>query len=264
MQRISPRDEHGTVAGTAVRMQVAGDGAPLVYLHGANGALWPPGLDGLTDRFRVYLPEHPGFGESERPDWIETSQDLALFYLDLFDALGLVGVNLVGQSLGGWIAAELASLCRHHLRRLVLVDAAGLRLPGEQRIDLFALPPDQLARIIYYDPALAERLLAIEPTPELVRAQIRNRNMTARLGWNPYLSNPVLQSRLRRIRVPTLIVWGAQDRLIPVSHAYAYHVAIPEARVALVEACGHLPATEQPAEFARIVGEFLAGEQGKG
>ena len=259
----SPREERVTVADLPVRVQVAGDGPPLVYLHGANGALWPPGLNGLAERFAVYLPEHPGFGQSERPDWVETTQDVAIFYLDLFDALGLSQVNLVGQSLGGWIAAELASLCGHHLRRLVLVDAAGLRIPGEQRVDMFAIPPDQLVRTIYHDQAFAGRLLAIEPSPEMIRAQVRNRNMTARLSWNPYLCNPALQPRLRRITVPTLVVWGAQDRLIPVSHAYAYAEAIPDARVALIEACGHVPATEQPAEFSRIIGEFLAEEEGK-
>lgn len=264
MQRGSPREERVTVAGVPVRVQVAGAGPSLVYLHGANGAVWPPGLDGLSGRFRVYLPEHPGFGESERPEWIETTQDLALFYLDFFDALGLTGLNLVGQSLGGWIAAELASLCGHHLRRLVLVDAAGLRRPDEQRIDMFALPPDQLVRTIYHDPALAERVLAVEPTPAMIRVQVRNRNMTARLGWNPYLSNPALRARLRRIGVPTLVVWGAQDRLIPPSHAYAYAEGIPGARVALIEGCGHVPATEQPGEFARVVGDFLSESRTEG
>jgi pimeloyl-ACP methyl ester carboxylesterase len=261
LQRGSPSEEQVTVVGVPVRVQMAGEGPPLVYLHGANGAVWPPGLDGLSGRFRVYLPEHPGFGESERPEWVETTQDLALFYLDLFEAMGLSGVNLVGQSLGGWIAAELASLCGHDLRRLVLVDAAGLRLPDEQRIDMFAMPPDQLVRTIYHDQVLAERVLAVAPTPDVIRAQVRNRNMTARLGWNPYLSDPALLPRLRRINVPTLVVWGAQDRLIPPSHARAYVEAIPGARLALIEDCGHVPATERPEEFARVVGDFLSDQE---
>ena len=262
---LTVQEQAVEVAGITARVQVAGDGPPLVHLHGANGRAWLPGVELLSQRFRVYLPEHPGFGDTERPDWLETAQDMAIFYLDLFEAIGLDAVNLVGQSLGGWIAAELASLCAHPLRRLVLVDAAGLRLPGEQRqVDMFALSPADLVRSIYHDPELAERVLAIEPAPEQMRAQVRGRNMTARLGWNPYLSNPALRARLRRVPVPTLVVWGAQDRLIPVAHAYAFAQAIPDARVALIEACGHIPAMEQPGEFARVVSEFLTAPAADG
>lgn len=259
LQRSAPpiQDQTLDVAGTTLRLQVAGHGPPLVYLHGANGAAWPPGLSALADSFRVLLPEHPGFGSSERPEWLETVRDLALVYLDLFEALGLREVNLVGQSLGGWIAAELASLCCHHLRRLVLVGAAGLTLPGEQRLDQFALAPAALTRALYHAQSLADRALAVEPSPEQVRTQVRQRAMTARLGWSPYMADPTLRDRLRRIRVPTLVVWGAQDRLVPLTHAHAYTDGIPDAREALIEACGHLPAVEQPAEFARLVGAFL-------
>ncbi len=245
------------VDGTDVRVQVAGQGEPVVYLHGASGAGWAPGLETLAERFRVYLPEHPGFGETERPSWIETVRDVALFYLDLFEALGLHRVSLVGQSLGGWIAAELASLCCHPLRRLVLADAAGLALPGETRLDQFAMAPDAIVRALYFDQSLAERALAVEPSPEQVRAQVRNRAMTARLGWSPYLSDPSLRRRLHRVRVPTLVVWGAQDRLVPLSHGRAYAEGIPGARLVVIENCGHLTAVERPAEFARVVGGFL-------
>jgi pimeloyl-ACP methyl ester carboxylesterase len=257
---LTTSSQHVRVAGleAPANVQVAGDGPPLVFLHGPDGASWAPGLSALTERFTVYLPEHPGFGQTERPDWITSVRDLALYYLDLFEALDLERVNLVGHSLGGWIAAELASVCCHALRRLVLVDAAGLALRGEQRLDQFALSPAALIRSQFYEPALAERALAQEPTEDGVRAQVRNRAMTARLGWSPYLSDPSLQGRLHRVRVPTLVVWGAQDRLVPVTHAHAYAESIPQAREALIEACGHLPAVEQPAAFARLVGHFLA------
>lgn len=244
--------------GTLVRVEVRGAGPPLVYLHGSNGAFWTPGVEALAERFTVYLPEHPGYGLSERPEWIETVRDLALVYLDLFEALDLRDVNLVGQSLGGWIAAELASLCSHSLRRLVLVGAGGLSLPGEARLDVFAMNPATLTRNLFYDQALAERILSAEPTPEQIRAQVRNRSMTARLGWNPYMADPTLATRLRRIKVPTLLVWGAQDRIVPLTHAHAFAERIPHAELKLIEASGHLPMTEQPAEFARLVGDFLA------
>lgn len=253
--------ESVSVDGVEVRVQAAGNGPPLVYLHGADGAGWPTGLDSLADHFRVYLPEHPGFGLSERPVWLETTQDMALFYQDLFEVLDLTNVNLVGHGLGGWIAAELASLCCHQLRRLVLVDAAGLRIPGEQRLDMFRLSPDAVVQATFEDPAFAESALTMVATPEATRVQVRNRAMTARLGWNPYLCSPTLAPRLRRIRVPTLIVWGAQDRLIPVSHGSLFAQGIPGAELTVIDGCGHAPAVEKADEFARVVGNFLADKE---
>lgn len=253
-----PELQTTTLEGITVRMAVAGDGPPILFLHGAGGSNWRPGYELLANRFRVYLPEHPGFGVTERPDWLETVQDLAIWYMDLIDHLGLAPVSLVGHSLGGWTAAELASLCSHQLRKLVLIDPAGVRIPGEQRVDLFRQTPEQGARTLYHDQSFAERILAAPPSPEMAAAQIRNRNMTARLGWNPYLCNPALEPRLRRIHLPTLIVWGKQDKLIPLGHGELYARRIPGAKLAVIEACGHLPPVEQPDRFARIVGDFLA------
>lgn len=253
-----PEQTTTTIDGIDVRVAVAGDGPPLLVLHGAGGSNWRPGYDLLAQRFRVYLPEHPGFGVTERPEWLETVQDLAIWSMDLIDHLKLAPVHLAGHSLGGWTAAELASLCQHQLRKLVLVDPAGLRIPAEQRIDLFRQTPEQGARTLYHDQSFADRMLAAQPTPEMAKAQIRNRNMTARLGWNPYLCNPALEPRLRRIHTPTLVMWGRQDELIPISHGQLYAERIPGAKLAAVDACGHLPMVEQPGEFARVLGDFLA------
>ena len=249
------------VDGTPARVEVLGSGPPLVYLHGSSGPGWHAGVLALADRFTVYMPEHPGFGTAERPDWIQTVRDLALFYLDLFEALSLEQVNLVGQSLGGWIAAELASVCGHELYRLVLCGAAGLALPGERRLDQFTLSPAALTRVLFFDQTLAERALATEPSPEAIKIQVRNRAMTARLGWNPYMADLSLAGRLHRIRVPTLIVWGAQDQVAPRTHADAFAAGIPGSRVVLVDQCGHLPMVEQPKHFARVVGDFLTGAE---
>ncbi|HEY8694567.1 MAG TPA: alpha/beta hydrolase [Chloroflexota bacterium] len=253
-----PEQMTTTVDGIDVRVSVAGDGPPVLVLHGAGGSNWRPGYDLLARRFRLYLPEHPGFGTTERPDWLETVQDLAVWYMDVIDRLKLAPVHLVGHSLGGWTAVELASLCSHQLRKLVLVDPAGLRVPGEQRIDLFRQTPEQGARTLYHDQSFADRMLAAQLTPEMAKAQIRNRNMTARLGWNPYLCNPALEPRLRRIPVPTLVVWGKQDKLIPLSHGELYAERIHGATLAVIDECGHLPPVEQPEKFASIVGDFLA------
>jgi pimeloyl-ACP methyl ester carboxylesterase len=159
--------------------------------------------------------------------------------------------------MGGWTAAELASLCCHELRKLVLIDAAGMRIPGEQRVNLFLQNPEDGARTLYYDQTFADRILAVAPSPEMATISARNRAMTARLAWNPYLCNPALEFRLRRIKAPTLVVWGAQDALIPPGHAELYASHIPGAKVALIDKCGHVPMVEQPEVFGRIIGDFL-------
>lgn len=243
--------------GIEVRIHVAGDGPALLFLHGANGSDWRPEYDVMARGFKVYLPEHPGFGVTERPEWLETVQDLAVWYMDLIDHLRLSPIYLAGHSLGGWAAAELASLCSYQLRKLVLIDAAGLRIPGEDRLDLFLATPEQMATAVYQRSDLRQRLLGPPPSPEAQRAIIRNRNMTARLAWNPYLCNPALDRRLRRIRIPTLIVWGRQDGLVPVSHGELYERRIAGAKLAVLENCGHVPMVEQPEEFARIMKDFL-------
>ena len=244
--------------GIELRIAVAGEGPPLLFLHGAGGSAWRPGYERLAESFRVFLPEHPGFGTTERPGWLETVQDMAIWYMDLIDHLSVAPVYVAGHSLGGWIAAELASLCAHQLRKLALVDTAGLRIPGEQRLDIFLMNPEENLRAAYHNQALVERLLAQAPAPEQAQAAIRNKNMTARLGWNPYLCNPALESRLRRIQRPTLIIWGKQDRIIPLSHGELYAQRIPGSKLAVIDQCGHVPPVEQADEFARVMTEFLA------
>jgi pimeloyl-ACP methyl ester carboxylesterase len=257
MEPAVPELQTTTVDGIEVRVAVAGQGPPLLLLHGAGGSNWRPSYDLLAERFRVYLPEHPGFGVTERPEWLETVQDLAVWYLDLVEHLAIAPTHLLGHSLGGWTAAELASLCSHDLRKLVLVDPAGLRIPGEQRLDSFTLTPEQSVRALYHEQGFADRVLSAPPAPEATRAGVRNKNMTARLGWNPYLCSLALEPRLRRIRIPTLVLWGKQDQLIPPSHGDLYARRIPGARLALIDRCGHVPMVEQPAEFTRLVVEFL-------
>lgn len=253
-----PEQTSVTMQGIDMRLFVGGDGPPLLFLHGGGGFEWRPDLDMLARRFKVYAPEHPGFGLTERPDWLETAQDLAIWTMDLIDELGLGEVHLAGHSVGGWVAAELASLCSHQLRKLVLINAAGLRIPGEQRLDVFLATPDEIAESGLYDRQLADRVLAPPETPEAQRVAIRNRNMIARLGWNPYLCNPALKPRLRRIHVPTLIIWGRQDGHVPLSHGELYQRSIPGARLAVIDRCGHVPMLEQPDEFVRVVSDFLA------
>ena len=249
------------VRGTRVQMLQAGSGPPLVFLHGAAGAgVWSPGLAELARSFTVYLPSHPGFGASDWPDWLDGVDDLVFHYRDLFDTLGLERPHVAGASLGGWIAAELAVTYSDRIGKLVLIDAAGLAVEGVEVPDIFLLTPEQTTRLLYHDPAKAEQAIArlAHLTPEQTARMSRDRAATARLAWQPYFYNPKLARRLERIRVPTLIVWGAQDRLFPPALGEAYAAEIPGGRLAVIDQCGHSPHNEQPAELARIVTEFLA------
>ncbi|MBX5491377.1 MAG: alpha/beta fold hydrolase [Chloroflexi bacterium] len=251
------REERLTVAGTRLRLWSAGTGPPLLYLHGANGAHWLPGHDLLAAHCRVLLPEHPGWGEDDLAGGLEELDDLVYFYLDLLDALDLARVHLVGHSLGGWLAAEIAVGQAHRLWTLTLVDAAGLWLDEAPLPDLFALSPAETTRLATFDPAAAEAAIAAAATPAAQAAQQRARVAFARVAWNPYLHNPRLPARLHRVHVPTLLLWGAADRVIPPAYADAYARRLPDARVVRLPECGHSPPREQPAAFARTVLEFL-------
>jgi len=148
------------VRGCRIRLMRGGAGDPLIYLHGASGANWLPFLQRLTKNFDVIAPEHPGFGESDTPDWLDTIHDLAYFYLDLLDELKLQDAHLVGNSLGGWIAAELAVRSTRGLASLTLAGSAGLYVPGVEQIDPFLSTDEQRLRNFFYDPNRAKEMIA--------------------------------------------------------------------------------------------------------
>ncbi|MCS7172427.1 MAG: alpha/beta fold hydrolase [Armatimonadetes bacterium] len=258
---MEPTWERVSVAGVEIRMWQVGEGPPLVFLHGAGGPAWSPGMDLLARRYTVLYPEHPGYGESGRPGWVETVHDLGIFYLEFLEAQGLRDAVLVGHSLGGWIASELASVCTHPLRALILVAPVGINL-GAAQVDIFATPPDELAPLAYYDKSLA----AARPPlgREEVRILYRNRATSARLSWASAPTAPKLAARLFRIRIPTLILWGRQDELIPASSAQMFLDRIPHAQLVTLDACGHVPQVEQPEAFARAITEFLDAVVGVG
>ncbi len=254
------RQSFEQVAGCRVSVQRAGAGRPLLFLHGARGAsAWLPFMDALAERFDVIVPEHPGFGRSETPAWLDNIGDLAYFYLDFIDALGLEDVNLVGTSMGGWIAAELAVRDRHPLRSLTLVAPAGIHVKGVQKGDMFLWSHEQLVRNLVADPKLAETMLAATPSEEEQDAQLKNSFTVAKLGWQPRMYDPHLAKWLHRITTPTLILWGDSDKLLPPQYGPAFRDLIPGARLQVFANCGHLPQVEKKDEFVSAVTRFIEG-----
>lgn len=253
-------EEYLEFPGGRVHLLRGGTGEPVLFLHAAGGAgQWLEFHELLARRFEVFAPDHPGFGGSDELPEVEAMDDLVYHYLDVIDRLGLDRPHVVGASFGGWIAAELAVAAPHAIRSLTLLSAAGLRLPDHPVTDIFFLKPPQLADTLFHDPAKAAGFLPAEPDIDTVLAAYRDTTALARFSWTPFLCNPKLERRLRRITAPTLVVWPDDDRLIPIAHGNRYAEQIPGARFTVVPDCGHAMYFERPAEFGQITTDFLAG-----
>lgn len=238
------------VDGVAVPVLEIGSGAPLLWLHGEAGRLQPQGLPHrLTDRHRVVVPEHPGFGETERIPWIRSMDDMALYFRHFLHEAGIEAPLVVaGHSLGGWVAAELAVWFSPLVDVLVLVAPLGLRLPERPVADIFMLEDDVLRELEWHDVRRAPAPADPSSVPH-----IRNLEMTAHLAWEPRLFDPRLAERLRWIDVPTLLVWGDHDRVVDTRYADEWASRIDGARKVVVPDAGHHPHIEQPEAFADAV-----------
>lgn len=249
--------KHDTkINGIATTFLSAGKGTPLVYLHGEDTF---PGFDFAekwAGRFRVVVPYHPGFGESADDPGIENMDDYVLHYLDLFDKLKLDRFSLVGHGFGGWMAAKFASLNSHRVERLVLACPSGLRIPEHPGIDRFKVAPDEIPSLLTATPAGIKRMMPKKPDVEFKVARYQEATALSRIVWEwPY--DKTLARWLRRIAAPTLIVWGAKDKLAPVQQAKVWAGLIPNAKIARIADAGHLPFNES-AKAAAKVADFLA------
>lgn len=252
-----------SVAGCRIRLMRGGRGAPVLFLHGSGGVgIWLPCMAQLARRFDVIAPEHPGFGASDTPPWLDTVSDLANFYLGFIEQLDLRGVHLVGSSLGGWIAADLAVRNGSRLASLTLIGAAGIHVKDVEQVDGFLDNEEQRIRNLFHDRDLAEAVIASSARPELEDTMLKNRTTTARLAWQPRNHDPQLRKWLHRIKVPTLLIWGDDDKVFPRDYALAYQELIPGAKVVVLPECGHLPHVEKGevfvAEFEAFIGEQRA------
>jgi pimeloyl-ACP methyl ester carboxylesterase len=249
------------IAGVRIEMIERGSGRPILFLHPGIGIdAKAPVLDRLAAGGRVIAPSHPGFGRSDQPKDYNTIDDLAYFYLDLMAAMELRDAVVVGVSFGGWIAAEIAVKSCERIARLVLADALGIKVGDRETrdiADIFAMTEPQFVEHAFFDPEIGRLPYLSMPEADLV-AVARNREAMARYGWSPYMHDPKLKGRLHRVRVPTLVLWGAADRIVAPDYGRAYAAAIPQARFAAIERAGHFPHLEAPDEFARAVLDFAA------
>jgi pimeloyl-ACP methyl ester carboxylesterase len=249
--------------GITLEVERRGAGRPLLLLTGEEQLeLEAPFVDALAKTFEVIIPSPPGFGLSERPDWMTNPDDLAYVMLDLVDTLGLKDVTVVGCSLGGWIAAEMATMVPHRIRALVLVAPCGVKLGSREALDIpdiFAMPADAVEKLLYCEPEKHRRSPS-DMSDEELTIMLRNREAFALFGWEPYLHNPKLPHRLHRATCPTLFLRGAHDGLISAEYTQGYADLFPDARVLTLPGTAHLPQIEQPELFADAVLAFLKGE----
>lgn len=245
------------IAGCRTTLKRAGSGRTLLYLHGASGAsMVQPFMQELAKEYEVWIPEHPGFGASDEPEWLDNIHDLAYYYLDFLESRAIRDALVVGSSLGGWLALELAVRNASSIGALTLIGPAGIHVPGLNKGDLFLWSAEERLRNLFVDQSIAERMLAQPMTADDVETATKNQYTTARLAWEPRLYDPHLHKWLHRIKVPTQIVWGEDDKVLPSGYAKELARLIPGARVDLIARCGHLPQTEKPQEFLRLLRSF--------
>jgi len=250
-----------TVGGAKIEVLKGGQGRPLVALHSIEGNLgWLPYHQELARHFTVYVPTHPGFAGSQRPSGLESFVDLSRFYLWILQALDLRRVSMIGHFIGGWLAAEMAVMCPDLVEKLVLVDSAGIKPERGEITDIFLHGPEGTRELSFYDAAQVrdyELYFKSPKSPEERERHTINREAVTRYCWKPYAHDPILPLLLGRLSMPALIVGGREDRIVPLECAEMFHAAIPNSRLVVLDKCGHFPQFEKPAEFNRVVLDFL-------
>jgi pimeloyl-ACP methyl ester carboxylesterase len=235
----------------------SGEGHPVLLLHGGGGpnTVVPWGERVAASRpAHVFVPIHAGFNGTARPDRITTVRDLATLYLDLLEVLNLNDVTVIGNSIGGWIAAEMAAAASPRVGRAVIVDGVGLHVAGHPYADFFSLTPAQLSQRTFADPVK----FGIDPStlpPAAREAMAANREPIALYGGSN-MADETLEARLAKITAPTIVIWGESDRIGDPEIGKAYVAAIPNARFELMQGAGHLPQIEKPEELTDLVWEF--------
>ena len=260
-----PTDRTVSLRGSLLEARVleAGSGQPLVYLHGAEGphAGWPEFLATLAQGYRVIAPDLAGFGSSTGAEHLHDVHDLVIYGLDLLDALELERPHLIGHDLGGMLAAELAAVAGVRLGKIVLAAPLGLWDDREPVLDVFAVPRDEVAQAYWHDASspAATAVLAPPATEEEARQAmlLRHQNLAAATRFLWPIPDRGLKRRLHRVKTDTLLVWGADDRVVPPSYAERFARRMPNARMVVLPDCGHFPMLERPARFVDATRSLL-------
>ncbi len=249
-QRVSFAD------GLTVRVDERGSGRPILILHGGAGPQSVAGLAAaLSRRAHVLMPIHPGFDGEPRPEWFASFENLALTYLELLERLDLQNVLVIGSSVGGWIASEMATHNATRLSGLVLLDAVGIQVDGHPVADASKLTPDELLATSFHNPA-AFRVDPATMSPEQIKARAGNIKTLYVYDQGLNMADPKLKGRLGRVGTPTLVLWGESDGIVDAEYGRAYAQAFPNARFELISEAGHLPQLEQPERVLELVREF--------
>src|SRR5580765_7070104 len=219
-----------------LRYQRAGSGRPVLVLHHDIGT--PdhlPFYDALADKFDVIVPNHPGFGVPERPQWMRHPRDIASIYQWLLAELGIERASLVGLGFGGWVAAEMAALAPRDFHRLVLVGAMGVKPPEGDILDQAIISYIDYARAGFHDQKAFDAIYGAEPSTDQLEMWDVCREMSFRIAWKPYMYSQTLPHLLGSVRAPALVVWGDHDQVVPQSAAGSYAKALPNAKVEIVK-----------------------------
>jgi pimeloyl-ACP methyl ester carboxylesterase len=245
------------VGGLPVAYRRKGTGEPTLYLHGAGMTrMWLPHLEALSEHVDVIAPEHPGYGETEMPDWLDGFEDLVIHYDELLDVLGLDQAHVVGYSLGGWLAAEFASYYPQRLKSLTLMVPAGLRIEGKPVPNPFAMMPDAFFDLIFNDRTNMHQVMPDFESLEEVVHQYGEGATLARIAWTSQY-NLKLERRHARVTCPALVLRAEDDRLIPNEAPERYAQLLPNARIATIPGTGHALAVEQPERVGETIGNFI-------
>ena len=255
-------EETIAVAGAEMQVLKGGSGDPLLILHDEMGQPgWRQVHEELAKNYTVYAPSLPGFGVTDRLDWVMNVRDISTWTLWALEDMGLSNLNVVGSSLGGWIAAEMATQSPQMFRKMALAAPAGILPPTGEILDMFLIVSKEFITAGVHDTSAAEfqAVCPDEPTPELVESWETAREEACRLTWRPYMHDRSLPHRLGRLKnIPSLIVWGRNDEVIPPSAGEVYNASIAGSRLVTLENCGHRCDVDKPDELIAHLREFFS------
>lgn len=231
-----------------------GSGSPLLVLHHSTGNPgWIPLYGRLAEQFTTYVPDLPGYGQSERPEWARSPRDLASILLFMLDELQLPEVAVLGLGLGGWVGAEMAVQQQSRISSLVIVGAPGIQPDEGEIVDQMLIDYSEYVRAGFHDESKYVAEFGEQPEQAIAELWDFSREMTARLSWKPYMFSRVLRHLLPGVQTPTLVVWGEHDTIVPISTGEAYAAALPNGRLERVASAGHLIDLEQPQQLVTLV-----------